>query len=154
MPAPYGAVALVVVLVVATTVYIAAPQGRSPQTAALAADAPVLHTDLAGRWVRLSPETRSGQEPAEPEIQIININADGTFRCEVRSTVETLWAEGTYCRSHDSLRFHITASGFPEGAGEGVEATFFLVGSSLRLRTERPGIIQSCDLARIGDTPA
>jgi len=152
MTTTYGAIALVLMLVVVTTVYVAAPQAQPPESGGNLIGGTPLGPELPGRWVRLSPEAAAAA-PLAGEVQIIDIRADGTFRCEVRSTIETFWAEGTCSQTGDTLRFHITASGFPEGVGESVEARLCVAGSYLRLQTEGHGLIQSCDLARIGDAP-
>lgn len=152
MTTTYTAVGLVLILIALTTVYIPAPRTELPAAERQAAAGAAACQELAGRWVRLSPEGHD-RAPRSSEVQIIDLGADGTFRYEVRSEIETMWAEGTYSSCHDTLRFRITASGFPEGAGQDVEARFCLVGSYLRLQTQAPGFIVSCDLARIGDAP-
>lgn len=144
----YSAVIALVLALCAATVYVAVP-GALLQPVTPAEAAPDAGHDITGKWVRMQPE--AWRPVRVPEAQFITFRPDATFRWEVRSEVETLWAEGSYARCGDSIEFTVLRSGFPEGLAGKYTVYTTRAGSRLAVRTDESGFLQAGELARIGD---
>jgi len=143
----YGAVLVLVLTLCAATVYVAMPGALlQPVTAAEATRD--TNSDILGKWVRMQPE--AWRPVRVPEAQFVTFRADATFRWEVRSEVETLWAEGTYARRDASIEFSVLRSSFPEGLEGRYAVGIAKAGDRLVVRTGQRGFLQGGELARIG----